>query len=682
MTKLATALFCAAASGFSIPSTALAQSGGWLDIREPLEWSKVCRSQGAVTACTADDEVAVFPGNALVRLRGQALHPAGIEDIAVSGARAIIARLPDGKVEFSYDFAARPGQNDIEIIVRAAQGEPDRYSFRLRVDAVAEGLSGAWKAPETMLLIAGMPDTARIVVAASGIEVPAHLLTWESSNPDAVLVDGAGVVYPQREGTARVTVTAPVLRQEHTIDMVVYPRLTDLRFMPRDSILTVVEGERFTIRADLHFSETRVLHNQVPKLTFDEGRLRAEPGGVFQAVLPGTGHIEGSIGHYTRRWRVNVVAPLVAIRQLGGYTALLGDSVVLTARLLSPDSILVTIPAGDIAWRSSDPSVLMIREGVAHGRGIGRAEIVASRSEASDAKTFFVLGDLLVGARIGRRDRIVTMSLSGSPVIALGPDSINASAPVLAPDGRHIVFVGQVGRRSRLFIMDADGTNERRLLTDQQGLIRTSTYDELTPSWAQDGNRIVFVSNRDGNYEVYHVRPDGTELTRLTVDSAPDLNPSSTGSYIAFDRGVGAGDSDIILGDLDGSSESVVQSVSAQSLARVKESKPVLVPGGNRLLFARGAPGLDPQAGETLVLYDLVARAVIRDLVAPQKNHEIIFAVSPEGDRIAYHQRAMWGRKNARVSIIDMHGQQLGSVVIPGVVDIMNLAWGGRPDRK
>jgi hypothetical protein len=682
MPKLATAVFCAAVGAFTTETAAVAQSGGWLDLREPQEWSKVCRYQGSVTACTTEDEVAVFPGNALVRLRGQALHPAGIQDIAVGGARATISRMPGGMVEFSHDFAARPGQSEIEITVRAEEGEPDRYTFRLRVDAVAEGLSGPWTAPATLLLIEGMPDTARVVVAKSGVDVPSHLLRWESSNPDAVLVDGSGIIYPQREGTARVTVTAPLLGREHAIDVVVYPRLMDLRFTPRDSVITVVEGERFTIRADLHFSETRILHNQVPKLSADEIRLRAEPGGSFQALVPGTAHIEGSVGHHSRRWRVDVVSPLVAIRQLGGYAALLGDSVVLRARLLSPDSILVTTPTDGIVWRSSDPSVLTIRGGVAHARGIGRATIVASRSEASDSKTFFVLGDLLVGARVGRRDRIVTLPLSGSPVIPLGPDSINASAPVLAPDGRHIVFVGQSGRRSRLYIMDADGANLRRLVPDQQGLIRTSTYDELSPTWAQDGSRILFVSNSAGNYEVYSVLPDGTGLTRLSDNSAPDLNPSSTGSYIAFDRGVGAGDSDIILGNLDGTSESVIQSVSPNSLARVKESRPVLVPGGNRLLFTRGAAGLDPQAGETLTLYDLTARATIRDLVAPQKNHEIIFAMSPEGDRIAYHQRAVWGQKNTRITIIDMDGQQLGSVVVPSVADIRNLAWGARPDRR
>jgi TolB protein len=47
---------------------------------------------------------------------------------------------------------------------------------------------------------------------------------------------------------------------------------------------------------------------------------------------------------------------------------------------------------------------------------------------------------------------------------------------------------------------------------------------------------IAFVSERDGNREIYAVRPDGTVLTRLTNDPAPDWNPqfSPDGSQIAF----------------------------------------------------------------------------------------------------------------------------------------------------
>ena len=48
--------------------------------------------------------------------------------------------------------------------------------------------------------------------------------------------------------------------------------------------------------------------------------------------------------------------------------------------------------------------------------------------------------------------------------------------------------------------------------------------------------RILFHSNRDGNYQIYSMNPDGAELTRITDDSYNDLYPvlSHDGSKVAF----------------------------------------------------------------------------------------------------------------------------------------------------
>lgn len=45
------------------------------------------------------------------------------------------------------------------------------------------------------------------------------------------------------------------------------------------------------------------------------------------------------------------------------------------------------------------------------------------------------------------------------------------------------------------------------------------------PAWSPDGEQILFTSKRDGNSEIYRINRDGTQLTRLTNDSAADFAP-------------------------------------------------------------------------------------------------------------------------------------------------------------
>ena len=58
------------------------------------------------------------------------------------------------------------------------------------------------------------------------------------------------------------------------------------------------------------------------------------------------------------------------------------------------------------------------------------------------------------------------------------------------------------------------------------GLISTvsvqSGSQTLSPSWAPDGDWIAFASDRDGDYEVFKVKPDGSSLEKLTDNTDDD----------------------------------------------------------------------------------------------------------------------------------------------------------------
>ena len=83
-------------------------------------------------------------------------------------------------------------------------------------------------------------------------------------------------------------------------------------------------------------------------------------------------------------------------------------------------------------------------------------------------------------------------------------------------------------------------TNARQLtLFDREGKEITAVGDRdlfQQPVFSPDGTRLAFVSNADGNEEIYLVNTDGTGLVRLTRNTADDNSPqfSRDGKQIIF----------------------------------------------------------------------------------------------------------------------------------------------------
>ncbi len=91
-----------------------------------------------------------------------------------------------------------------------------------------------------------------------------------------------------------------------------------------------------------------------------------------------------------------------------------------------------------------------------------------------------------------------------------------------------IVFMSNRDGNYEIYTMNPDGTGLQRLTYNDS--------DDGSPSWSPDGHKILFESNRDGNSEIYVMNSDGTNQTRLTdnavVDGAPSWSPD--GSKIVF----------------------------------------------------------------------------------------------------------------------------------------------------
>lgn len=92
----------------------------------------------------------------------------------------------------------------------------------------------------------------------------------------------------------------------------------------------------------------------------------------------------------------------------------------------------------------------------------------------------------------------------------------------LTKDGR-IVFVSRISGSQDIWIMNADGTNQRQLTTPA---MRADVYPSVTP----DGRYIVFTSNRNGNSNIWRMDLDGNNPVALTNGAGeefPDVSASN-----------------------------------------------------------------------------------------------------------------------------------------------------------
>jgi serine/threonine protein kinase len=125
-------------------------------------------------------------------------------------------------------------------------------------------------------------------------------------------------------------------------------------------------------------------------------------------------------------------------------------------------------------------------------------------SLSADARSLIaVQSDLTANLWIAPRERAgeVKQITTG----AGGRDGVDGM--VWTPDGK-IVFTSAASGNQDIWIMNADGSNQKQLTMD--------AHTDFNPTVTNDGRYVVFASNRTGNLNIWRMNMDGTGARRLT----------------------------------------------------------------------------------------------------------------------------------------------------------------------
>ncbi len=117
---------------------------------------------------------------------------------------------------------------------------------------------------------------------------------------------------------------------------------------------------------------------------------------------------------------------------------------------------------------------------------------------------------------------LYSMNPDGSGQTRLTNSASQEYGPVWSPDGSKMALVSTITGNADIFVANADGTGGTQLTNHSaaDGYTVLSGVSHFGLSWSPDGSKIVFISTRDGNLEVYVMNADGSGQTRLTTTTA------------------------------------------------------------------------------------------------------------------------------------------------------------------
>ena len=147
-----------------------------------------------------------------------------------------------------------------------------------------------------------------------------------------------------------------------------------------------------------------------------------------------------------------------------------------------------------------------------------------SRLDGRDGLSYMTAGKVVYSSNVSGNMDLWVMNADGSNQRQLTTEAGNNSQPVVTRDGRYITFVSDRSGTSNVWRLDADGTNPKRL---------TSGSGETNPHCTPDGKWVVYTLLGAGKPTVWRVSIDGGAPEHIIDRYATNPTVSPDGKSIA-----------------------------------------------------------------------------------------------------------------------------------------------------
>ena len=235
---------------------------------------------------------------------------------------------------------------------------------------------------------------------------------------------------------------------------------------------------------------------------------------------------------------------------------------------------------------------------------------------------------LIVGEAADRSRFLATVSLEDKALRRLV--TLDWGAPRRAeysPDGRFIAYDSTKRGDSKIYLMSADGAEER-VLVDSSG-------EDDSPLWTRDGRFLLFRSDRSGKWDLYalpmrHGEPAGEAVVvKSNLGAGTSLRAVTTEGQLVYFEVVGG--FDVAIAERIDSTATTVHASILPKWQTIENKRPGFAPDGRRVVYLAGGLG---GSKVTIRVTDLEGK-ILTDIPLPGFSTIDKPVFSPDGKRIA-----------------------------------------------